>query len=114
MAEPEGSIGAKTVVRGTLKGTGAVKVSGQLEGRVEIDDAFEVNSEAQVDAEVHAKSVRLEGCCRGSVHAQRLILGAGGFMAGEAVVEEFQVEEGARWGGRLRMKLDLPSGVESA
>ena len=113
MAEAAGSIGAKTTIKGTIRGAGSVRLVGRLEGRLQIDQAFEVAPGAEAEAEVHARSVRVEGRCRGAVHAHRLSVGASGTVAGEVVVEELHVEEGARLGGRMRMKLDLPSGLET-
>jgi cytoskeletal protein CcmA (bactofilin family) len=112
MADASGQVGTGTRVQGTIRGKGNLVLEGELDGQVVLDDDVAIASSGRVDGEIKARAVDVSGRVQGRVETGRLDVRGPAVVAAELVATTVAVEEGAAIRGYLRMKLDLPSGLE--
>jgi cytoskeletal protein CcmA (bactofilin family) len=99
-------IGKGTVVRGDLHFVGGLHIDGRIEGNVVAggdDDAALVLSEGgEVEGEVHAPNMMLNGSIEGDVHsAMHLELAANAKVCGDVYYNLLEMAVGAEVNGKL-------------
>lgn len=112
MADEAGRVAADTRVRGTVRGTGAFVVAGQVEGQVILQDEAVVEPGGQIRGKLEARAVSSSGRVEGTVATGRLEVRSAATVAADLTATTVVVEEGASVQGYLHMPLDLPSGLE--
>jgi cytoskeletal protein CcmA (bactofilin family) len=94
-------------VEGQISGGSAVRIEGRLKGSVRLEASVEIVEGAEVEAEVHAKSVRVAGTVTGSVTGTELVeLLATAVVKGDIAAPALHVVEGARLEGRVQMLVE--------
>lgn len=97
-------LGPEMKLTGTIKGKGALRIEGQVEGEIEYDGDLVVGEKAVVRASIKANSVTIAGMVEGDVVVNgRLELVSTGKLIGDMSAQTFVVAEGALFRGRSDM-----------
>jgi len=109
-APPEGNrgvavIGRSIIVKGEVTGQENLIVEGTIEGRIHLQDHHVIIAPTgQVQAEVEAKMVTIEGQVTGNVHAaEKVILTKEGSLTGDIQAARLKVEDGAYLKGTVSL-----------
>ena len=110
--ESTATIGAAITIKGEVKGKGDVFVSGTVEGTVDLsDNEVTIEESGHVKGSVVANNVLVKGKVVGDIEAvDQLTIGSTGTVQGTIVAHRVQVEDGAKFKGRIDMDFDERSG----
>lgn len=98
------SLGPRDRVIGQLYVDGDLRVSGVVEGEVEVTGDVEIEDAATVKASLAAREVSIRGQVSGPVVARkRLVVARSGSMIGDVQVPRLVVQEGATFSGKVSM-----------
>jgi cytoskeletal protein CcmA (bactofilin family) len=103
-------IGAGLALKGTLTGTGGIRIEGAFEGDVELLGLVVVGEQGRVTCRhLKAGTVVVAGSVRGDITAQRVEIMRTGRVWGNVVTAAFSTEEGAFLRGQITMeeKIDV-------
>lgn len=102
------SVGATVTIRGDISGKGDVIVSGTIEGTVDLAHNFvSVEESGRVQGSIVAKRIRISGEVVGDVEAlEKITISASGKVQGTIVAPRVEVEDGAKFMGRVDMDFD--------
>lgn len=105
-------IGEGTLLEGTLKAKGDVRVSGKIVGKLEVAGKAIVAQEGTIDGELHAESADVAGTIEGEIRvSERVILKNTARVEGDVYAGRLVVEEGATFAGKCIM--NAPSGART-
>ncbi len=97
-------IGEGTVFEGTLTSESDVRISGRVEGKLEVKGKVIVAQEGTVDGEIKASSLDVAGKVTGDVMIEeRVVLKSSAQIEGNIQTARLVVEEGASFNGRCQM-----------
>ena len=97
-------IGEGTVFEGTLTSESDVRISGRVEGKLELKGKVIVAQEGTVDGEIKAASLDDAGKVTGDVMIEeRVVLKSSAQIEGNIQTARLVVEEGASFNGRCQM-----------
>jgi cytoskeletal protein CcmA (bactofilin family) len=98
-------IGAGLALKGTLTGTGGIRIEGAFEGDVELLGLVVVGEQGRVTCRhLKAGTVVVAGSVRGDITAQRVEIMRTGRVWGNVVTAAFSTEEGAFLRGQITME----------
>ena len=105
-------IGEGIQIRGNVSGSGGLVVHGRIEGNIALDGDVEVGERAVVSANVQAQGLTVNGELRGDIDATSLVsIASSGMVIGDIRATELEIQDGARFRGRLDMEVPLPEDV---
>jgi cytoskeletal protein CcmA (bactofilin family) len=105
-------IGEGTLLEGTLRAEGDVRISGRVVGKLDVAGKVIVAQEGAIDGELQAESADIAGAVDGQVKVtERVILKNTARVDGDIFAGRLVVEEGARFAGKCLM--DTPTGVKT-
>lgn len=110
-AEETVSIGATAIIRGDITGKGDLVISGRVEGTVDLPDN-DANIEAKgfMDGGILARNVNIRGKVQGDIEARsKVTILATGAVIGTIVAPRLQIEDGAKFKGRIDMGVSKPA-----
>jgi cytoskeletal protein CcmA (bactofilin family) len=110
-------LGAATTVRGELSGEEDLLVEGKVEGKVDLrQNAVTVGAKGRVAAEVHARTIVIDGEVEGNLTAEeQIVIRRSGRVRGDLVAPRVTIEDGARFKGSIDMDPKrAPSAVATA
>ncbi len=103
-------IGEGTVLEGTLRASGDVRISGRIVGKLEVNGKAIVAQEGLIEGELLADNADIAGTIDGEIKvAERIILKNTARVEGDVIAGRLVVEEGAVFAGKCLM--EEPSGV---
>lgn len=103
-------IGEGTVLEGTLRARGDVRISGRIVGKLEVVGKAIVAQEGLIEGELQADNADIAGTIDGEVKvSERVILKNTARVEGDVVAGRLVVEEGAVFAGKCLM--EEPSGA---
>ncbi len=104
--EPICKIGKSILIRGELTGNEDLTIEGNVEGKIELKDHnLIVGSTGKIQAEIHAKSVNIQGEVTGNVRAEdRIEIATSGTVKGDLVAPRIVIADGARFKGSVDME----------
>ena len=103
-------IGPKTTIRGALSGEENLLVEGKIEGSVRLEADLTVTQEANLNANVEAHTVEVEGTITGNIEAQKhLVVEKGATVVGDVSAPRLYIADGAHFKGKVSMDFDIPS-----
>ncbi len=108
-------LGAGIIWKGSLHGSGGVRIEGTFEGDIALRGLVIVGETGRVTCEnLQASSVIVAGTVNGRISAEKLDIRATGRVWGDVVVVNLATEQGAFLRGQVRMeeKVELPPEVE--
>ena len=110
----ESFLGVDSNFKGELNVTGALRVDGSVEGRLNADCVI-VSERASVKGEIQGKKLVIGGRVEGNLRAQELVeIKSKGKVMGDIFTPQLIVTEGAQFNGKIEMEkegakvIDLP------
>ena len=104
-SRPETSIGSGAKIEGDIHFNGQLRIDGKVVGNVRGEGGetlVVIGTAGQVEGEVHAGEIQIEGEVRGNLHASRRVrLGSRARVEGDVSYALLEVGEGASVNGRL-------------
>ena len=88
------------VIQGDWQSDGTVEFGGRITGDLTVD-VLVVTGTGNVDGNVRARSVTVEGYLNGTIAAVEVLLGSTAVVRGEVVAEKIRIDFGANVEGRL-------------
>ena len=102
-------IGKDTVITGTLDVKGALRIDGQVKGKVLCSDCVTVGATGQIEADIEAQTAIIAGHVNGNVVcSDKIELQAKCEMDGDLKTRSLVIEQGAVFCGACNMKGGLP------
>jgi len=102
-------IGKDTVITGTLDVKGALRIDGQVKGKVICSDCVTVGATGQVEADIEAQTSIIAGHVNGNVVCtEKIELQAKCEMDGDLKTKSLCIEQGAVFCGACNMKGGTP------
>jgi cytoskeletal protein CcmA (bactofilin family) len=97
-------IGAEATLRGDIRSSGAVVIAGCVHGEVFSDVKIEIVEGGQVEGQLHAPEILVDGKLVGDAHATVSIgLGGRGEVRGDISTPSILIASGATFVGRCSM-----------
>lgn len=99
-------IGPTLRIRGEVSGEEELIVQGQVDGKVVVKgQGVTVGKSGKVRANIHARSIRVEGEVRGDLFGeQEVIIEASGDVEGNLIAPSVRLENGSRFKGSIDME----------
>jgi cytoskeletal protein CcmA (bactofilin family) len=112
-------LGAGLIWKGSISGSGGVRVEGTFEGQIAVRGLLVIGETGKVTCDnLRAGSVIVAGALKGNITAQKVEIRSSGRVWGDIVTTAFATEEGAFLRGQIRMEdavdlgLDLPESAD--
>ena len=100
-------LGRDTVLKGTLRFTQSVEISGTLEGKIIADGFLYVKEGAEIAADIRARDIIVGGTVHGNIEATgRLEILSSGKIYGNVRTARFRVADGVIFEGKCEMLRD--------
>jgi cytoskeletal protein CcmA (bactofilin family) len=98
-------LGKSLVIKGELSGSEDLTVSGHVEGRITLPDhQLTISSQADIKAEISAKTVVIMGAITGNVTAgEKVEIQATGSVTGDVVSPRLVIADGGGLCGRVQI-----------
>ena len=99
------TIGSSILVKGDLSGEEHLLIQGRVEGQITLDgNDLTVGSRGRVKADVHAKTINIEGEVRGNLFGEeKIVIRKTGNVKGNLVAPRVSLEDGATFKGSIDM-----------
>ena len=107
-------IGPGIHFKGTLTGSGSLRIDGTFDGTINIQGALLITDGAKVTAEVRAGAVAVGGSLKGNMSAGKVEILSTGRVWGDLLTTAFATEEGAFLRGQVRMEDEVPAAPPEA
>ncbi len=106
-ASERAAIGASVAIVGNVTGNEDLTILGRLEGKVDVPQhSVTVGRSARVQADIHAKSVSVEGEVRGNlVAAEQILIRKTATMLGNLTAPRVGLEDGCCFKGSVEMEM---------
>jgi cytoskeletal protein CcmA (bactofilin family) len=105
-------LGSGTIWKGSLSGSGGVRIEGAFEGDIALRGLLVVGATGRVTCpHLRASVVIIAGAVRGDITAEKVEIRATGRVWGDVVTAAFSTEEGAFLRGQIRMEDKVDIGV---
>ena len=110
------TIGASVVIKGEVSAKEDLTIAGRIEGKVEVrDHVVRVGKDAQVNAEISARTVVVEGNVKGNIAAtERIELLEHGVVEGDISAPKVAMADGAQFRGKIDMGRKLEAAKKTA
>jgi cytoskeletal protein CcmA (bactofilin family) len=101
--------------KGTLSGTGGVRIEGSFDGTIALKGPLVIGDGAKITAAIQAGAVSVAGNVKGNITAGKVEILSTGRVWGDLVTSAFATEEGAFLRGQVTMQDEVPppEGVEA-
>jgi len=97
-------LGAATVLKGTLKFSSSVRISGKFEGEIESNGFLYVENGAEVRADIKAKSIVVGGVVHGNIEAyEKIEMLPSGKIYGNVRTAKLKIADGVVFEGKCEM-----------
>ena len=102
------TVGATIRIKGDISGKEDIFVNGSVEGTVDLaDNDATVENSGRVQGSIMAKQVRVKGEVIGDIEArEKITIYATGTVQGTIISPRVEVEDGAKFKGRIDMDID--------
>lgn len=98
-------IGEGTLLEGTLRAEGDVRISGRIVGKLQVDGKVIIAQEGSINGELLASSADVAGSVEGQMKvSERIVLKSTARITGDILTGRLVVEEGAIFEGKCVME----------
>ena len=113
VATSTATVGATLSIKGDITGKGDVSVSGTIEGTIDLaDNEVTVEESGRVKGSIVAKRAQIKGTVDGDIAALgKITISSTGKVQGSIVAPRVEVEDGAKFRGRIDMEFDESTGA---
>ncbi len=113
-AREPATIGTSIRINGDLTGDEDLIIDGNVEGTINLEKSnLTIGTNGRIKANIHAKSVIVEGELRGDIIAkEKVVLRRTGNMRGNIVAPRVTLEDGAMFKGSIEMEPEVRRGAE--
>ena len=112
MADSPCVIGRGINIKGNLTGAEDLVVEGGVEGHIALKNALTIMETGVIDADIVTESLLVHGQVSGNIDAADLVsLSADANVVADIRAPRVVIEDGARFKGRIEMKVDLPDDI---
>ncbi|HLB48330.1 MAG TPA: polymer-forming cytoskeletal protein [Anaerolineales bacterium] len=102
-------LGPGIFFKGTLTGSGGVRIEGTFDGTLTVKGAVVVADGAKVTADIHAAAVSVAGSVKGNITATKVEILSTGRVWGDLITVGFATEEGSFLRGEIKMQEEAPA-----
>ena len=102
-------LGPGIFFKGTLTGTGGIRIEGAFDGSITVRGAVVVADGAKVTADIHASAVSVAGSVKGNITATKVEILSTGRVWGDLITVGFSTEEGSFLRGEIKMQDEAPA-----
>jgi cytoskeletal protein CcmA (bactofilin family) len=100
----ESRLGPATVLKGTLKFSTSVRISGKFEGEIESTGFLYVECGAEIQADIKAKSIVVGGVIHGNIEAyEKIEILPSGKIYGNVRTAKLKIADGVIFEGKCEM-----------
>ncbi len=93
-------IGRNTVLEGTLKSSGSVRVDGEMLGNITTDGEVIIGQEAKTEGDIKSSNIEISGSVEGNIDSDGCLkIYETGSLFGNIEVKSFVIEEGGVFEG---------------
>ena len=109
-------IGPSIKIKGEVSGDEDLLIQGKVEGTIELGDhEVSVGQSGQVNADIRAKTVKIDGEVAGDVHGhEKVVISKSGNVRGNIVAPRVTLEDGAIFKGSIDMDPESTGAVSLA
>ena len=109
-SEAVAMIGPSVSIRGEVSGQENLRIQGRIEGKISLrGQDVTVGKSGKVEADIHAKGIRVEGEVLGDLYGeQEIVIEASGHVTGNLVAPRVILENGSRFKGSIDMESAAP------
>ena len=99
-------IGPTLKVKGEISGEEELVIQGQIDGKVQVKgQGVTVGKSGKVQADIHARSIRVEGRVRGDLFGEHeVVIESSGDVEGNLIAPSVRLENGSRFKGSIDME----------
>jgi cytoskeletal protein CcmA (bactofilin family) len=97
-------LGTNTVMEGTLKSEGNIRLDGEFTGTLDIKGNVLVGETANINADIDARNISVAGAVRGNITGNKVQLLRTGRVWGDIKANALTTEEGAFIDGKISMQ----------
>jgi cytoskeletal protein CcmA (bactofilin family) len=98
-------IGRNTSIKGTISGSGNIRIDGTVEGEILSDGDVVVGEQGVVTAAIKAANVFISGSVKGNINADgKLSITSTGRLVGDVSTLSLSIDEGASFKGNSNME----------
>lgn len=103
-------IGPTLKIQGEVSGEEDLLIQGQVDGKIVVKgQSVTIGKSGKVQADVHAKSIRVEGRVRGDLFGlQEIVIEVSGDVEGNLIAPSVRLENGSRFKGSIDMESAKP------
>ncbi|MFV0606642.1 MAG: polymer-forming cytoskeletal protein [Niabella sp.] len=101
-------IADSVLLKGDIRGEGAIRIDGQVEGSIELNQGVILGEKAVVTGTIKSTEVVIYGKLIGDITCKELHIKSTGNIEGNIFVNSFTVELGGVYNGTLKMKGEEP------
>lgn len=100
------TIGSTIHIKGDVSGDENLTIDGTVEGTIAVrQHSLQVGKNGRLQADVHAKVIRIEGHVDGNLHAEeQVVIRASGVVRGNIVSPRLTMEDGCSFKGSVDME----------
>ncbi len=103
-SKTESRLGSGTILKGTLKFSSSVRISGKFEGAIQSDGFLYVENGAEVRADIKARSIVVGGVVRGNIEAyDKIEMLSSGKIYGNVRTAKLKIADGVIFEGKCEM-----------
>jgi cytoskeletal protein CcmA (bactofilin family) len=97
-------IKAGTIIEGTIKASGDIRIDGTLKGNLVSEGKLVIGTSGQIDGEITCQNAEIHGSVNGKIAVNELLsLKASCKLLGDIVVGRLSIEPGAQFSGSCVM-----------
>lgn len=98
------TIGPSISIQGDISGEGNLVIEGRVHGGIELrQHEVTIGRSGQVEADVKAKRICVEGKVKGNLFGEEVIVRESGQVDGDATAPQVTLENGCQFRGRINM-----------
>jgi cytoskeletal protein CcmA (bactofilin family) len=106
-------LGAGIVWKGTVSGSGGVRIEGAFDGEISLRGLVVVSPKGRVTCEeIRALTLVVAGSVKGNITARKVEITGSGRVWGDVTTTSFSTEEGAFLRGKITMEDEIDLGWE--
>lgn len=97
-------IGQDITLKGDLNGTSTIRIDGNIEGNLHIEEGIIIGEHAKITGDVHTDKLIVYGQLIGNTYCNNIQIRQSGILKGDIYTHIIHIESGGRYNGQLHMK----------